>query len=167
MAGLESCRSRSHVSCADRDRRSDGTFRVVGLPGPGVLGVRCGGPYLLAHERDDEEGTQETQLPTAPYSPVPIEFCAFAKIDPPENAETFVHRVGRTGRAVRRGVAYTFVNDTQRRDFDEIKRKAKVRFRQERLSLPKVTPSSHASPAPRIGGAGRNRPVTAARRRWR
>ena len=87
--------------------------------------------------------------------------------DLPENAETFVHRVGRTGRAGRRGVAYTFVNETQRRDFDEIKRKAKVRFRQERLSLPKVTPSSHASPAPRIGGAGRNRPVTAARRRWR
>jgi len=88
--------------------------------------------------------------------------------DLPENAETFVHRVGRTGRAGRRGVAYTFVNETQRRDFDEIKRKAKVRFRQERLSLPKVTPSSHTSPAPRIGGAGRNRPVTAARRRrWR
>src|SRR5438309_10080698 len=73
----------------ETNTREDGTFRVVGLPGPGVLGVRCGGPYLLAHERDDEEGTQETQLPTAPYSPVPIEFCAFAKIDPPENAETF------------------------------------------------------------------------------
>src|SRR5205807_4245160 len=69
--------------------REDGTFRVVGLPGPGVLGVRCSGPYLLAHERDDEEGTKEPQLPTATYSPVSIEFCAFAKIDPPENAEPF------------------------------------------------------------------------------
>jgi RNA polymerase sigma factor (sigma-70 family) len=28
--------------------REDGTFHVVGLPGPGILGVRCGAPYLLA-----------------------------------------------------------------------------------------------------------------------
>ncbi len=55
--------------------------------------------------------------------------------DLPEDAETYVHRVGRTGRAGRRGVAFTFVNETQRAEFEDIRRKAKVPFRQERLSL--------------------------------
>ena len=55
--------------------------------------------------------------------------------DLPENAETYVHRVGRTGRAGRTGVAFTFVNETQRAAFDEIRRRAKMPFRQERLTL--------------------------------
>jgi superfamily II DNA/RNA helicase len=54
--------------------------------------------------------------------------------DLPENAETYVHRVGRTGRAGRSGVAFTFVNETQRAAFDDIRRRAKVPFRQERLA---------------------------------
>lgn len=54
--------------------------------------------------------------------------------DLPENAETYVHRIGRTGRAGRSGVAFTFVNETQRAAFDEIRRHAKARFRQERLT---------------------------------
>jgi superfamily II DNA/RNA helicase len=53
--------------------------------------------------------------------------------DLPENADTYVHRVGRTGRAGRRGIAYTFVNETQRKDFEDIRRLAKVPFRRERL----------------------------------
>ena len=56
--------------------------------------------------------------------------------DLPENAETYVHRVGRTGRAGRRGIAYTFVNEMQRKDFDDIRRAAKVAFRREPLTLP-------------------------------
>jgi ATP-dependent RNA helicase RhlE len=56
--------------------------------------------------------------------------------DLPENADTYVHRVGRTGRAGRRGIAYTFVNETQRKDFEDIRRLAKVPFRRERLTLP-------------------------------
>ena len=88
--------------------------------------------------------------------------------DLPENAETFVHRVGRTGRAGRRGVAYTFVNETQRQDFEDIKRKAKVRFRQERLALPKSAAPSQVPAAPRVARTVRNRPVVLARRRrWR
>ena len=55
--------------------------------------------------------------------------------DLPENAETYVHRVGRTGRMGRRGTAYTFVNETQRVDFDEIRRRAKVPFRRELLAI--------------------------------
>ena len=56
--------------------------------------------------------------------------------DLPENADTYVHRVGRTGRAGRRGIAYTFVNETQRKDFEDIRRLAKVPFRRERITLP-------------------------------
>jgi len=53
--------------------------------------------------------------------------------DFPEDAETFVHRTGRTGRAGRRGVAFTFVNETQRGAFEDLRRRAKVPFRQEHL----------------------------------
>ena len=58
--------------------------------------------------------------------------------DLPENADTYVHRVGRTGRAGRRGIAYTFVNETQRKDFEDIRRLAKVPFRRERLTFAPV-----------------------------
>ncbi len=53
--------------------------------------------------------------------------------DLPEDAETFVHRTGRTGRAGQRGVAFTFVNETQRAAFEDLRRRAKVSVRQERL----------------------------------
>ena len=75
--------------------------------------------------------------------------------DLPENADTYVHRVGRTGRAGRRGIAYTFVNETQRKDFEDIRRLAKVPFRRERLSLP-VTPA--------LGQAKPGSPTAAGRR---
>jgi superfamily II DNA/RNA helicase len=55
--------------------------------------------------------------------------------DLPEDPETFVHRVGRTGRAGERGKAVTFVTESQRAEFLELKRKARVPFRQERLAL--------------------------------
>ena len=69
--------------------------------------------------------------------------------DLPENADTYVHRVGRTGRAGRRGIAYTFVNETQRKDFEDIRRLAKVPFRRERLTVrPSALPLANAgSPA--------------------
>ena len=66
--------------------------------------------------------------------------------DLPENAETYVHRVGRTGRAGRRGIAYTFVNETQRKDFEDIRRLAKVSFRRERLALSGATALAAAIP---------------------
>jgi superfamily II DNA/RNA helicase len=55
--------------------------------------------------------------------------------DLPEDPETFTHRVGRTGRAGERGKAVTFVTETQANEFRELKRKANVPFRQERLRL--------------------------------
>jgi ATP-dependent RNA helicase DeaD len=55
--------------------------------------------------------------------------------DLPEDPETYVHRVGRTGRAGERGKALTFVTETQQSEFQELKRKARVPFRKERLAL--------------------------------
>jgi superfamily II DNA/RNA helicase len=55
--------------------------------------------------------------------------------DLPEDPETYVHRVGRTGRAGERGKAVTFVTEHQADEFRELKRKARVPFRQERLAL--------------------------------
>jgi ATP-dependent RNA helicase DeaD len=55
--------------------------------------------------------------------------------DLPEDPETYVHRVGRTGRAGERGRALTFVTETERGDFQELKRKARVPFRKERLAM--------------------------------
>jgi superfamily II DNA/RNA helicase len=71
--------------------------------------------------------------------------------DLPENADTYVHRVGRTGRAGRRGIAYTFVNETQYKDFEDIRRLAKVPFRRERLTFPAAVAPATAgsSTAPR------------------
>src|SRR5262249_3356514 len=44
----------------------DGRFRVVGLPGPGLLSVTAGDQYLLADERDDGDGAKGG-LGTAPF----------------------------------------------------------------------------------------------------
>jgi superfamily II DNA/RNA helicase len=55
--------------------------------------------------------------------------------DLPEDPETYVHRVGRTGRAGETGKALTFVTETQGDEFRELKRKARVPFRQERVAL--------------------------------
>jgi superfamily II DNA/RNA helicase len=65
--------------------------------------------------------------------------------DLPEDAETFVHRTGRTGRAGRRGVAFTFVNETQHAAFADLRRRAKVPFRQERLGLRARAAAARAS----------------------
>lgn len=55
--------------------------------------------------------------------------------DLPEDPETYVHRVGRTGRAGERGKAVTFVTESQKAEFLELKRKARVPFVRERLEL--------------------------------
>jgi len=55
--------------------------------------------------------------------------------DLPEDAETFTHRVGRTGRAGRSGVAVTFVGEWDFDQFDQLRKQAKVPFRREVLDL--------------------------------
>ena len=90
--------------------------------------------------------------------------------DLPENADTYVHRVGRTGRAGRRGIAYTFVNEMQRKDFEDIRRLAKVPFRREPLTLRGGTADhARAVRTPEVAGprARRMHPSAARRARGR
>ena len=55
--------------------------------------------------------------------------------DLPEDPETFTHRVGRTGRAGKQGVAVTFVGPWDLDEFEVLKKKSKVSFRREVLDL--------------------------------
>ncbi len=55
--------------------------------------------------------------------------------DLPEDAETFTHRIGRTGRMGRAGVAVTFVGEWDFEQFDALREKANVPFRREVLEL--------------------------------
>jgi len=55
--------------------------------------------------------------------------------DLPEDSDTFTHRVGRTGRVGKAGVAVTFVGEWDFDEFEALRRKAKVPFRREVLDL--------------------------------
>jgi ATP-dependent RNA helicase DeaD len=55
--------------------------------------------------------------------------------DLPEDAETFTHRIGRTGRAGESGVAVTFVGEWDFEEFERLREKAGVPFRREVLEL--------------------------------
>jgi ATP-dependent RNA helicase DeaD len=55
--------------------------------------------------------------------------------DLPEDPDTFTHRVGRTGRVGKPGVAVTFVGPWDVDEFEVLKKKAKVSFRREVLDL--------------------------------
>jgi RNA polymerase sigma factor (sigma-70 family) len=67
--------------------QEDGTYRVVGLPGPGLLAVQYSDHYLLARERDDPDGTKEPFLNTAPFAVSGISYNALARINPTRGAE--------------------------------------------------------------------------------
>jgi hypothetical protein len=70
--------------------KEDGTYRVVGLPGPGLVCVyNHMEPYLRAPDRDDEFGTKEESLETSPYHiSFTINYNAIARIDPAKGAES-------------------------------------------------------------------------------
>ena len=55
--------------------------------------------------------------------------------DLPEDADVFTHRIGRTGRAGKTGVAITFVGEWDFEAFDQLRAKAGVPFRREILEL--------------------------------
>ena len=55
--------------------------------------------------------------------------------DLPEDPDTFTHRVGRTGRLGKAGVAVTFVGPWDVEEFELLRKKAKVPFRREVLDL--------------------------------
>jgi protocatechuate 3,4-dioxygenase beta subunit len=68
--------------------KEDGSYRVVGLPGPGLVGALYHeGPYLRAPDREDEYGTKERSLNTAPFAIVyPSTYNALARVDPARGA---------------------------------------------------------------------------------
>ncbi len=55
--------------------------------------------------------------------------------DLPEDTETYVHRIGRTARAGKEGVAVTLVGEAEVRDFEKIRRSLPVEVRQSKLPL--------------------------------
>ncbi len=55
--------------------------------------------------------------------------------DLPEDPETFTHRIGRTGRMGKAGVAVTFVSEWDFDEFEALRARAKVPFRREVLDL--------------------------------
>ncbi|HKH11635.1 MAG TPA: DEAD/DEAH box helicase [Rubrobacter sp.] len=55
--------------------------------------------------------------------------------DLPEDAETYVHRIGRTARAGNDGVAATLVGEAEVREFDKIQRSLPVQVRRSKLPL--------------------------------
>jgi RNA polymerase sigma factor (sigma-70 family) len=61
----------------------DGTYRIVGLPGPGQVVVWWQEHYLRGADRDDEDG------PTEEFGYMPAgNFGAFARVNPPKGAES-------------------------------------------------------------------------------
>jgi ATP-dependent RNA helicase DeaD len=55
--------------------------------------------------------------------------------DLPEDVETYVHRIGRTARAGKGGVAVTLLGEAEVRDFNKIKRALPAEVRESRLPL--------------------------------
>ncbi|WP_010463522.1 DEAD/DEAH box helicase [Acidovorax radicis] len=76
----------------------------------------------------------------------------------PMKAEDYTHRIGRTGRAGRDGLAITFAEFRDRRKIYDIESYSRQQFKAE--VIPGMEPSQRAPQAPRGGGdfAGRGRP---------
>jgi protocatechuate 3,4-dioxygenase beta subunit len=69
--------------------KEDGSYRVVGLPGPGLVAVYRLGRYLVPRERDDEYGTIDDSLNTSPYIiSFTSNYSALARIDPPMGVDS-------------------------------------------------------------------------------
>jgi hypothetical protein len=62
--------------------KEDGSYRVVGIPGPGLLVVWQVDHYLRAPERDDEYGIKQRVPGTAPYHLLPlVDYSALARVE--------------------------------------------------------------------------------------
>jgi RNA polymerase sigma factor (sigma-70 family) len=71
----------------DGRTKADGSYRVVGIPGPGLVVVQAGAGYLLSGERDDAEGAGNKPLYTSPYHLWGMSTNALAPIDPAQGAD--------------------------------------------------------------------------------
>lgn len=54
----------------------------------------------------------------------------------PQDSESYVHRIGRTGRAGNQGTAITFISNSEFRQFGQMKREVKAEIRKEMLPSP-------------------------------
>jgi hypothetical protein len=69
--------------------RADGSYRVVGLPGPGLIAVRGHHDYYLRAPDRDDEFAYKTAQPTSPYYlGFPSNYCAIARINPAKGVES-------------------------------------------------------------------------------
>jgi RNA polymerase sigma factor (sigma-70 family) len=74
--------------------KEDGSYRIVGLPGPGLVAVFYDGHHLLVPERDDEYGTKESNLYTSPRQlGLLINYVALARINPAKGVEKVLRDV--------------------------------------------------------------------------
>jgi protocatechuate 3,4-dioxygenase beta subunit len=64
----------------------DGSYRLAGMPGPGLVAVGVEDGYLRANERDDEFGVKEIFIRTIPIPT--LNYSAFARIDPTRGMES-------------------------------------------------------------------------------
>ncbi len=71
--------------------KEDGSYRIVGLPGPGLLAAQYSDHYLLASQRDDAEGSKEEIVNTAPSAAFAPSYNALTPVNPAKGAESF-HR---------------------------------------------------------------------------
>jgi RNA polymerase sigma factor (sigma-70 family) len=76
------------------ETKKDGSFRIVGLPGPGLLAVHYDDHHLLAPERDDEYGIKELGRYTSPRPlGLLINYTALARIDPANGVDSVKRNV--------------------------------------------------------------------------
>lgn len=69
--------------------KSDGSYRIVGLPGPGLIAVRCHKEYYQRAPDRDDEFAFKTPQPTSPYYlGFPSNYNAIARIDPAKGIES-------------------------------------------------------------------------------
>jgi RNA polymerase sigma factor (sigma-70 family) len=69
--------------------KEDGTYRIAGLPGPGLVAVWYVDNYLRAPDRKDEFGIKERGLSTSPYHLLhPSNFGAIARVNPSKGSES-------------------------------------------------------------------------------
>jgi RNA polymerase sigma factor (sigma-70 family) len=74
--------------------QDDGRYRVVGLPGPGLVAVHHKDHYLTAVDRDDEDWAEENLHDTAPMAITPpTNYSEIARVDPPRGVDSVTRDV--------------------------------------------------------------------------
>ena len=73
-------------------------------------------------------------------------------VDPPADPKDYLHRAGRTARAGESGTVVTMVTTGQRRDVDEMTRKAGVRAQDHRRGTGRPRAGRHHRRPPAVGG---------------